>query len=785
MKNPLPAIKSFLSDNRTDIKYILLLLLVSCIYFWKLLLNPGELITSSAVLGNDSVDFFYPMYSYAYQVIQDGGMPWWNSLILTGNPLVSNPQFALFYPLNVPFLFLDTATAFSLSYILHVFLGGVFMYLLCRHLEMQRICAFFAGIVFMFGGFVTSHIYAGHYTLVCAAIWLPLLFLLFDQALKKRSLSASAGAGTVLGIQMLAGHIQITYISLIGLAVYFLYFLFTERNGISVSKIVKSTAIPLAMIIIGILLSSVQFLPAYEYSLFSSRAGGLDYAEAITFSLNPGMLSLLFSNPWAGPTALSGDFFVNYFWEFSPYIGILSLILLIFGAYFCRKNTYVRFFFLLSVIAILLAMGSYFPPYWLLYKLAPGFDMFRVPARFIMLFSFSAAILSAYGLEFLKTKLNCEQVKETRIIIITLSLFALVIAIIAALPIHKFAVVRSGMIILAVLLMVSGTILYLRCSGRLNSRLFGITAVVFTLSNLWFFHMPFIDATAVATAYPPKSYIEYLRNQGSGWRVYDPEAILPKNHLMVYQIPEVNGYEASVSGRYEQFFGKSSGRIGIKADPVSATIGIPNLGNKLDLLSVKYILTSKILQEEELVLRYSDSGVNIYENLDVLPMAHIVPCAQICASSKEINARLSEADFDFSRQVLLENAPYGAKLSNENNNGKCNITRYEPGNIIIEVSNSAPEFLFLSEAWYSGWQVFIDGHPRELLVANGAFMSVYLEPGEHVVEFVYKSSFFSAGAGISIVTTLALTAFPFVRMFNTSGHKKGMRKKHQSGLRDE
>ncbi|MDX9776326.1 MAG: hypothetical protein RBT40_10305, partial [Petrimonas sp.] len=727
MKNPLPAIKSFLSDNRADIKYILLLLLVSCGYFWKLLVNPGELITSSAVLGNDSIDFFYPMYSYAYQVIQEGGMPWWNPLILAGNPLAANPQFALFYPMNIPFLFLDTATAFSISYILHVFLAGVFMYFLCRHLEMQRICAFFAGIVFMFGGFVTSHIYAGHYTLVCAAIWLPLLFLLFDNSLKKQSLPAAIGAGAVLGIQMLAGHIQITYISLIGLAIYFLYFLFTERNGISISKIVKSTAIPLAMIIIGILLSSVQFLPAYEYSLFSSRAGGMDYGQATTFSLNPGMLSLLFTNPWAGPTALSDDFFVNYFWEFSPYIGILPLILLIFGAYFCWKNSYVGFFFLLSVIAILLAMGSHFPPYWLLYKLAPGFDMFRVPARFIMLFGFSAAILSGYGMEYLKTKLNREQVKETRMIIIALSLFALVIAIIAALPIHKFAVVRSGMIILAVLLMVSGTILYLRCLGRLNSRLFGITAVVFTLSNLWFFHMPFIDAIPVDTGYPPKSYIEYLQNQGSGWRVYDPEAILPKNHLMVYKIPEINGYEASVSGRYEQFFGESSGRIGIKADPVSATIGISNLGNKLDLLSVKYILTSKILQEEELLLRYSDSGVNIYENLDFLPMAHMIPCAQIHASGEEIDAILSEAGFDFSRQILLEDIPNGAKLSNDNSNGECSIISYEPGNIIIEASNSAPGFLFLSEAWYSAWQVFIDGQPGELLVANGAFMSVYLE----------------------------------------------------------
>ena len=472
MKNALSAIKIFLSDNWADIKYILLLLLASCGYFWKLLLNPGELITSSAVLGNDSIDFFYPMYSYAYQVIQDGGMPWWNSLILSGYPLASNPQLALFYPLNIPFLFMDTATASTVSYVLHVFLGGTFMYLLCRHLKMEGICSFFAGIVFMFGGFITSHIYAGHYTLICAAIWLPLLFLLFDKALSKSSLSQAAGAGAVLGLQILAGHIQITYLTLIAMAVYLAYFLFVRRKNNNLKGMVRWAGIAVVMVITGLLLSAVEFLPSYEYSLHSSRAGGLDYAEATTFSLNPGMLSLLFSNPWAGPAAPSGDFYVHYFWEYLPYIGIFPLIILIFGAYYYRDNYYVRFFCLLSIIAILLAMGSYFPPYWLLYKLAPGFDMFRVPARFIMLFCFSAAILSGYGLGFLKGKLNNEQVKETRMIIIALSLFALVIAVIAALPIHKFAVIRTGMIILAVLFFISNLLLYLRSANYLNSKVF-------------------------------------------------------------------------------------------------------------------------------------------------------------------------------------------------------------------------------------------------------------------------------------------------------------------------
>jgi len=367
------------------------------------------------------------------------------------------------------------------------------------------------------------------------------------------------------------------------------------------------------------------------------------------------------------------------------------------------------------------------------------------------------------------------------VIIILITLFALLIAVIAALPIHKFAVVRTGIIILAVLLLVSVVILTLRLVNRLNSKVFGITATVFTLSNLWFFHMPFIDSTPVDAAYPSRHYIEYLQSQGAGWRVYDPEAILPKNHLMVYQIPEINGYEASVSGRYEVFVGETAGRIGIKADLVSAAAGISRLGSKLDILSVKYILTSRTLQEKGFVLRYSGSEVNLYENLTALPTAHMVPCAQVLSSRQEIEARLSEPGFDFSRQILLEDAPDGATLCSDSGSYECVITSYDPKRISIEVRNSEPGFLFLSQAWYSAWKVYIDGQPGEIFVADGAFMSTYLEPGNHVVEFVYKSTYFTAGAVLSTFTFLVLTTLPFIRMPARHTNSKSRVKKRNTG----
>ena len=176
-----------LAKYKPDLKYIFLILLAVLVFFGKFLVSPGQLICGPGVAGSDTVNFFYPLYNYAYGILHHGVFPYWNSLILSGYPLAANPQFSLFYPLNSLFLFLPATTAFGFSYLLHVFLGGTFMYFLSKHLGLDRVCAFLSAIVFMFGAFIASRIYAGHYTMVCATIWLPLLFLLFDMRWSKRA----------------------------------------------------------------------------------------------------------------------------------------------------------------------------------------------------------------------------------------------------------------------------------------------------------------------------------------------------------------------------------------------------------------------------------------------------------------------------------------------------------------------------------------------------------------------------------------------------------------------
>ena len=58
----------------------------------------------------------------------------------------------------------------------------------------------------------------------------------------------------------------------------------------------------------------------------------------------------------------------------------------------------------LALIGITLAMGSHNPIYWILTKFAPGFNLFRVPARWLVLWALGAALLAGYGYDSLRTR---------------------------------------------------------------------------------------------------------------------------------------------------------------------------------------------------------------------------------------------------------------------------------------------------------------------------------------------------------------------------------------------
>ena len=111
--------------------------------------------------------------------------------------------------------------------IFHIWLAGAAMYVGLRLWPwpplnpprvtggMRREAALLGAIAFMFNDVLIVHI--GNLNLIAVAAWLPLILALYARGLSERRASWIIGSGVVFAIALLAGHAQMTAITLIGL----------------------------------------------------------------------------------------------------------------------------------------------------------------------------------------------------------------------------------------------------------------------------------------------------------------------------------------------------------------------------------------------------------------------------------------------------------------------------------------------------------------------------------------------------------------------------------------
>jgi hypothetical protein len=155
----------------------------------------------------------------------------------------------------------------------------------------------------------------------------------------------------------------------------------------------------LLVLTIGLALAAVQLLPTLELSRLSVRSGGLSYREAASFSLKPRLLLLSLLPTFGGEEVFS---------EYIAYLGIVAFALALVGALFQRRHPARPFLLFLTALGLFLGLGGYNPFYFVLYKLVPGFGLFRAPARWLYLYTFGGAMLAGLGAEFLGYPLSAK-----------------------------------------------------------------------------------------------------------------------------------------------------------------------------------------------------------------------------------------------------------------------------------------------------------------------------------------------------------------------------------------
>jgi hypothetical protein len=377
----------------------------------------GQLLSPHWMLADyDAFVYFYPLRAYAAAAVQDGGVPFWNPSSLLGAPFVANPQVAFFYPFTPIFYWLSVPHAYGISLALHALLAGLAFYAFCRlTLRVGPPAALVGGAAFMLGGVLSGQY--GHLNQISAVAWLPLVLLAAHQAILRGGVRLGAAAGGLVGVQLLAGHPQQSYMTVVAMAIVCLW------TALPYGKrgLVRGGAVLVLATALGAGIAAIQLLPSLELAGESIRGDGLTYREAIADSLWP----------WLVARALLPGF-VNDLGstEFLGYVGVVPLLLaaVALGAADSRR---LALLVSLALLGLALALGGANPLYQWLYGVVPGFGSFRTPARWLLLYSVGVAGLAAVGLDWLLRQpgWHLERSQWRRLIGTSLVLFSVGLAI--------------------------------------------------------------------------------------------------------------------------------------------------------------------------------------------------------------------------------------------------------------------------------------------------------------------------------------------------------------------
>ncbi|RME41364.1 MAG: hypothetical protein D6796_15935, partial [Caldilineae bacterium] len=415
--------------------------------------EPHNRLLSDLILEN------YVWKRYIREAIARREVPLWNPYIFSGQPFLANGQHSAMYPFSVLFYVLPLEKAYGWFTVVQLWLAGLFTYVFLRVLRASRAGALLGGMTFGLSGFFLNRVV---FTMILAgAVWLPLVLAVIEQVIRKQEEKGTAAwspipylaAGSAaMGMQVLAGHIEITYYVLLVSALYALWRLVgLWRAQKTLRPALRLAGWLLVMMLVGLGLGAVQFIPFLEIGTANFREGAVSLAQVRGWAL-PARRIISFVIPnFFGSPAHHGYFdVVSRTWqplgpnahggvnplcphctgwdtktavEAGAYTGILPLTLAALAVISVirqassvkrqssivnrqsstvnrqpssvKRTTHALFFALLALLSLLFAFGT--PLYAVLFYGLPGWNQLHSPFRWIYPFTLSVAVLAGLG----------------------------------------------------------------------------------------------------------------------------------------------------------------------------------------------------------------------------------------------------------------------------------------------------------------------------------------------------------------------------------------------------
>lgn len=729
------------------------------------------LFTGKALYWGTPLLQFIPWWTQAWHSLHMGQLPLWNPLLGMGAPLLANYQTALFYPPTWIYFGLAEiggvpAMAVSTGWLvaLHLAWAGWGMSKLTKALGWPLVSQVVSGLAFGLSGYLVSR---SHFLSINAAVaWLPwILLAVYQLAMDHKNRGALLRLTLFITMQLLAGHAQTTWYTLLLAGVWLLFWAWQHGGKYNLWPVLWRYL--LAGGWAGVL-SAAQLLPTAEYLMQSQRATQFTAEHAMSYSFWPWrLLTLLAPNLYGSPA--HGDYWgYGAYWEDAIYIGLMGLMLVLLGVIIRSKTDLEKrlVWFLAAVIgiSILLALGDNTPVFPWLYQHVPTFDMFQAPARWLLWAEFALALLAGLGAAYWRRPRK------------------------RALYWSRLGTMGAFAVSLG-----AGLAWWLQSQGILQLGEINPTFVpAFTLLGLWGLGAGALNLLAPENNEKPadKRWLWAVclwlaadlvvagwgLNPGIEPRQYREMA--GKHAMTQVEKPR---YHLSLSDeqvlKFDRFFSFETFEIQEGVGAVRDNL-LPN-ANILDDVSMTSnfdpILPARYLQWMESMEQQSAQvneqmlarmGVDTVMTVsDISPYAvEYQPAAINYGRVRWAGCAIAVEDGELALRTLLDGGVGPDSVVIESDQYEiCNpqssasfLHLSSPNQVSISIGAEQDGFLVLADSWYPGWQATLDGQRTEVLRADYLFRAVFVPAGSHVVKFIYQP--------LSVYGGLALSAFGWLVM---------------------
>lgn len=713
----------------------------------------------------DVTEINYPYRAFFARELAAGRFSRWCPDLYCGLALFSESQAGYLHPLKyVLYPWMETWRALNWDFVISIWLAWLGTYLWLRR-HVGAIAAFGGASLFALSGYTWAH--SMHTSMINALASVPFVIWSLEIAWESGKARAIVPGAIALACEVFAGHLQDALLTVALVGVY------AGLKAASVAGARRKLAVlaPAAGIIaLGVLLSSVQWIPSKELIDRSPRAGGLSYAELTYGSWSPELIPALAVREAYGTRARDTDWMDGFYpyHEMDVYMGLTGLGLAAIGAR-ARRDRWVCVWLAIGIISLVLMLGK-FTCIFDYANLLPVAGASREPVRFHVWAAMSVAALAAVGIE----RIARGGASLTPAVIVTAVIISISIPILVYdyLPVwteparwvkpqhiaryrwlawELASASARTIVIVAIGWSLARSALSSASPQARRRRAAGLALLpALDLLSAHAADTPSIDpsywtdpppAAKVLKRTPGEIRVFGTARYSSGEPGYasEPVDFLPVRDTLDWSLPTVWGIKSS------------NGKTPIiPARMLRYTDNAKPFGGRFDLESVTHLVFPSPDAARTLGAPIKTGSAYLFRNPRALPRARLVGKPVYAADEHDAVKQLKRLGAQTLDHVIVED-PLRPLAEGSNARGTVAITRDDPETMVVAVTAETPGYLVVADTFDPGWSATVDGKPATIVPAYVAFRALYLGQGKHEVVFRYEPAGFRTGLALTIL----------------------------------